>query len=174
MYPEIENQILKNQPWTPLYDAVAHLFDQLRRGEREALSLSFGVSGYGMAPYVQATMQKNGWFRLELVSNVYLEPNISPLQRAQVDGLGWNKPNGLNPNYWKEVEGSLPADSVARYLVTTLRVVFELKTDAWFSFGTAPKDIEVASRSTFWHRLGSKSEVCLPDQNHSETVEGIS
>jgi hypothetical protein len=174
MYPEIENQILKNQEWTPLYDATTTLFDQLNKGEREVLSLTIGLQEFGVPPYVQSSKQDSGNFLLELTSNVFLEPDISTLQRAQVDGLGWNKPNGMNPNYWKVVEGTLEAETIARYLVTTLRVVFELKTNAWFSFGTTPLDLLVASRSTFWHRLGSSSVVCLPDQNHSETVEGIS
>ena len=173
MYPEIENQILKNQEWTPLYDATADLFDQLNRGEREVLSLNLGLQDFGIPPYVQASKQENGSFLLELSSNVFLEPDISPLQRAQVDGLGWNKPNGMNPNYWKQVEGSLETDTIARYLVTTLRVVFELRTDTWFSFGTSPLDLKVASRGTFWHRLGSSSVVCLPNHNHTETIEGI-
>jgi hypothetical protein len=174
MYPEIENQVLKNHQWTPLYDATTTLFEQLSRGEREALSISIGLQDFGIPPYVQATKQDNGSFLVELSSNVFLEPDISSLQKAQVDGLGWNKPNGKTPNYWKEVEGSLKAETIARYLVTTLRVVFELKTDSWFSFGTAPLDLEVASRSTFWHKLGAPSVVCLPDHNHAETVEGIS
>jgi hypothetical protein len=174
MYPEIENQVLKNQEWTPLYDATTTLFDQLNTGEREVLSLSIGLQEFDIPPYVQASKEDGGNFLVELTSNVFLEPDISPLQRAQVSGLGWNKPNGVKPNYWKEVEGSLDTGTIARYLVTTLRVVFELKTDTWFSFGTSPLDLEIASSSTFWHRLGSSSEVCLPNHNHSETVEGIS
>lgn len=174
MYPEPENQILKNQAWTPLYDAVAMLLVQLRERERDSFSVSVGVNGVSPSPYVQGALGEEGDFVLEFSSNVFLEPDMNLLQRSQLDGLGWSKPNGRNPNYSKVIMRTHPVDTTARYLVTTLRVVFEVPLDAWFTFGDSPADVEVAASDTFWHRLNFPSVVCLPEQNQDETIEGIS
>jgi hypothetical protein len=174
MYPEIENQIVKNHIWSPLYEAVAQLFTELGDSKRDSVLIEVGVKGQKVAPYVQATLGESGVFLLELSSNVFLEPDMSRVQRAQIDGLGWAKPNGKNPNYSKTLGESNSVETISRYIVTTLRVVFELPPNVWISFGTTPADLAVASSDSFWHRLGEPSVVCLPNNNHAETIEGIS
>jgi hypothetical protein len=172
MYPETENQALKNQAWNPLYDAATILLVQLLDHRRDSFSVSVGVKGYSPAPYVQGTLRE-GDILLEFSSNVFLEPDMSRLQRSQLDGLGWRKPNGKNPNYSKLILGTNAAETTSRYLVTTLRVVFDVPKNAWFSFGNSTLDLDVASSDNFWHHLDTPSIVCLPEQNHEETIEGI-
>lgn len=174
MSKEIGKATIKLEVWNPLYEATATLLTQLREKKRDSFSVTVGVEGYKTSPYVQGTLGDDGDFLLEFSSNVYLEPDMSKLQRSQLDGLGWSKPNGRNPNYSKLILGTHPVESTARYLVTTLRVVFDVQQNDWFSFGSTPLDLDLAASDAFWHRLGEPSVVCLPEQNHDQTVEGIS
>lgn len=174
MYPEPENQIIKNDQWKPLHIAIEHLLIQLTQAQRETFCVKFKLEGYGIEPYLQGYLDENGDFIIEFSSNVFLEPNLTAAQRAQLDGLGWSKPNGKNPNYSKRILRAHPVAMTSRYLVTTLRVVLELPIGTWMDFGTSKEDLEVSSSDMFWHRLVANNEVCLPNQNTTETREGIS
>jgi hypothetical protein len=165
---------LKNQVWEPLYEATEALLGQLLNGQRTSFALSVGIAGYSPSPYVQGILSDDGDFLLEFSSNVFLEPDLDRLQRSQLDGLGWTKPNGKNPNYTKIILGTHPLPTTSRYLITTLRVVFDIPLNAWFTFGDSPKDLEVAESDNFWHKLDSVGVVCLQGQNAEGTIEGIS
>jgi hypothetical protein len=160
--------------WEPLHTAFAALLLELLRGPRLNFTVSFEIDGFSPYPYIQAALNQDDDFVIEFTSNVYLEPDLSKVQIARLDAIGWRKPNGRNPNYTRIIDGTQSPGTLARYIVTTLRLIYELDEDVWIVFGDIEADFKIYSSDSFWHRLGYEGIVCLPGRNPAETVEGIS
>lgn len=174
MDPHKPVAVLPPTIWEPLHDALAALLGQMKTSQRETFEVSFEIEGFSPYPYIQASFNEDGDFVIEFTSNVYLEPDLNKVQIARLDAIGWRKPNGRNPNYTKIVDREQPAASVARYITTTLRMVYQLDDSVWIVFGREPLDAVVYQADSFWHRLGVEGVVCFVGKNASETVEGIS
>lgn len=174
MEPNKPAAVLAPSIWEPLYEAFTNLLLELQKGQRLNFIVSFEIDGFSPYPYIQANLSLEGDFVIEFTSNVYLEPDLNRVQIARLDAIGWRKPNGRNPNYTKIVNGDQPAASLARYITTTLRMIYELDESVWIVFGDKDEDRPTYSVDAFWHRLGQEGVVCLPGKNSSETVEGIS
>jgi hypothetical protein len=171
---ETDNQIARipTSKWEPAHKALERLLEQLRLLHRTSFSLSFAVPAYEPNPYLQVSIDASGDLILECSSNVYLEPDIGRWQISQLDALGWSKPNGMNPNFNKTISSKHAVSSTARYLLTTMRMVFSLPEDVWIVFENTDLDYEIFSSSDFWHKLHVPGIVCLPGFNHLETIEG--
>ncbi len=166
--------VLPPSVWEPLHDAFTTLLLELQKGLRVSFEVSFEIDGFSPYPYIQAALNAEGDFVVEFTSNVYLEPDLNRVQISRLDAIGWRKPNGRNPNYTKIVNGDQPASSLARYITTTLRMIYDLDESVWIVFGDIIEDRHVYSVDAFWHRLNQEGTVCLPGKNVAETVEGIS
>lgn len=165
---------LPPQIWDPLNVAFTALLVELQKGLRANFVVSFEIDGFSPFPYIQASIRPKGDFVIEFTSNVYLEPDLNKAQIARLDALGWRKPNGRNPNYTKIFNGDQPAETLSRYITTTLRMIYELDESVWILFGNQEEDRHIYSVDGFWHRLGQEGAVCLPGKNPKETMEGIS
>jgi hypothetical protein len=159
--------------WEPLYDAFATLLVELQKGLRKSFVVSFEIDGFSPYPYIQAALNREGDFVVEFTSNLYLEPDLSRKQIERLDSIGWRKPNSRNPNYTKIVNGDQPASSLARYITTTLRIIYNLDESVWIVFGDVAEDYRAYSVDSFWHRMGKEGVVCLPGMNAEETIEGV-
>ncbi len=88
----------------------------------------------GASPYVQLTIEEDGFTRAEASSNNYLDPRfaLTPERIAQVETMGWqppthsphDEPDEGSANYW--YDAALPADAarLSALLVGTIRDVF--------------------------------------------------
>lgn len=174
MEPQIPKATLPTSVWEPLHDAFATLIEQMQQRHRDSFTVSFEIDGFSPYPYIQASLNVEGDLVIEFTSNVYLEPDLNRLQISRLDAIGWRKPNGRNPNYTKIVAGGQPSSSTARYITTTLRMVYQLDESVWIVFGSHHLDEVVYQSDSFWHRLDNEGVVCLVGKNVDETVEGIS
>lgn len=174
MEPKKPLAVLLKTTWEPLNDAFTALLLELQKGLRKNFLVSFEIDGFSPYPYIQASLNADDDFVIEFASNVYLEPDLNRVQIARLDAIGWRKPNGRNPNYTKIVSGGQPAESLSRYITTTLRIIYDLEESVWILFGDQEQDHRIYARDGFWHRLGQEGVVCLPGHNAEETVEGIS
>lgn len=162
---------LKGPTWDALHVAVQRLLTQLQAKERDVFNLSFVVAGYEPYPYVQGLQMESGDFLFEVVGDYWLEPDLTRIQVAQLNALGWTRPSLDKPNFTKVVSGKHELMATATYVVTSMRVVFNLKRDVWMLFGDSPEDRLVSNSSGFWHKLDNKDVVCMPNENHGEVVE---
>jgi hypothetical protein len=160
--------------WEPVYLAIEVLANQLISGKRDSFSISFLLPNYKPSPYVQVQLLRDRSFFAEFSSNVYLEPDLKKSQTAHLASMGWAKPNGTNPNYSRSFYSGYPSDSLARYLLSSVRLALDLPLDTWMYFGSSDLDLYVASMSDFWHSLESEGVVCLPGKNPDSTREGVS
>jgi hypothetical protein len=163
--------ILKGPSWDALHQAVQALLNQLLNNERDVFNISFVVEGYEPYPYVQGLQIENGDFLFEVVGDFWLEPDLTRTQVAQLNALGWTRPSPETPNFTKQISGSHDLMATATYLVTSMRVVFNLRRDVWMLFGDSPLDRLVSNSSGFWHKSDNQNVVCMPDENHSEVAE---
>jgi hypothetical protein len=166
--------VVPPSPWEPLHFAFAQLLTDLDQGGRKSFIVSFEIDDFHPYPYIQVSLDEVGDFVIEFTSNVYLEPDLNRTQIARLDSMGWRKPNGRNPNYTKVASRTQPFGNLARYITTTLRMVYELDESVWIFFGDSDMDYDIYSSELFWHRLGRTAVVCLPGRNTQDTVEGIS
>lgn len=160
--------------WEPLHDAFSTLLDQVNREQRESFSVAFEIESFSPYPYIQVWLNDEKDYVVEFTSNVYLEPDLNKEQKAILDSIGWRKPNGRNPNYTKTVERGHAVASLARYITTTLRMVYQLDESVWIIFDTQPLDALIYKRDSFWHRLDAEGVVCFIGKNAEHTIEGIS
>jgi hypothetical protein len=116
---------LPKNDWEPVVQAIGNLIDLLRTGEVDEFLVKFEYGTKSTPPYVAAKLTK-GNVVLMFPGNEYLHPDLSSLQKSQLDGLGWSTPLGAKANYTKLMEGSLSAMTSAMYLVATIRMVFEV------------------------------------------------
>ncbi len=159
---------LKGPTWDVLYVAIQKLLVQIRNHERNVFVLSFVVDGYEPYPYVQGTQSASGNFQFEVVGDYWLEPDLSRVQIAQLNALGWDKPNKENSNFSKEVSGAHDLFATATYLVTSMRVVFNLRRDVWMTLGDTRLSREVVKESGFWLNNENNDVFCMPDENLEE------
>lgn len=174
MEPQTPKATIPTSVWEPLHNAFTTLIEQMQQGLRESFSVSFEIDGFSPYPYIQASVNDDADLVIEFTSNVYLEPDLNRTQIARLDSIGWRKPNGRNPNYTKIVSGVQPTSSTARYITTTLRMVYQLDDSVWIVFGTEDLDKLVYQSDSFWHRLDAEGVVCFIGKNVDETIEGIS
>jgi hypothetical protein len=106
-----------------------------------------------------------------VVSNTFLETKLTEWQVSQLIGTGWKAPDKTNPNFWRVVT---PDDTLelAKVLIYAVHLVFGIKPDTWFSFGTAPSEVAMNNSGLFWRSRGAAGVVCLPGQNKEMTLEG--
>lgn len=169
-----ENKVkatLKGPSWDVLHVAVQKLLKQLQEEEREVFNLSFVVDGYEPYPYVQGMQVENGDFFFEVVGDFWLEPDLTRIQVAQLNALGWNRPSLDKPNFTKLISGNHDLMATATYLVTSMRVVFNLRRNVWMLFGDSPLDRIVTNSSGFWHKADNTDVVCMPNENQGEVSE---
>lgn len=165
---------LPPSPWLGLQQAFTAIIGQLELAKRRNFTVRVVFFESGPQPYVQGELLDNGKIRIEFSSNVFLEPDLSREQISSLDSLGWSKPNGVLPNYSKTFAFGYPKQSIAIYVLTSIRVVLNPPIGAWLDFGSSELDLEVASSRALWHKLDAPGVVCLPGQNPGETIEGIS
>jgi hypothetical protein len=123
-------------------------------------------------PYVQVGMpDADGKLTLEVMSNTFLETKLTEWQISQLISSGWKAPDENNPNFYMVV-GSDDTVEVARILVYAMHLVFGLKPESWFGFGTAPLEEAMNQSGLFWTMKGRTGVVCLPGQNKESTIEG--
>jgi hypothetical protein len=70
--------------------------------------------------------------------------------------------------------GSEPLVYTARQLLDAARTAFEIRDNAWFTFGESEYEKALASSSAFWHNSKDESILCLPGMNANSTKEGLS
>lgn len=165
---------LKNDPFAPLYGALSAQIQQLVAGERATFEITVRLANFKPFPYVQGVLEPSGQIRIEFVSNVYLEPDLTVSQREEIKAIGWNRPNGKVPNYSKTIDSSQSSMTIAIYLVTSLRVVMGFSQEDWFCLGDSELDIELSQSNSFWHSLSQDQWICLPNTNLNSTIEGKS
>lgn len=96
--------------------------ERLKAGHIDALIVQ------GRDAYVQAALAHEGKFKLEAVSDEFLE---KPLTTAQLLGLrrhGFQPPGPLSPNHWQHAATDDPA-AAAELLAATLTEVYQERLD---------------------------------------------
>jgi hypothetical protein len=122
---------LPKNEWEPLVLALSNLLSLLHEGKLEDFLVKFEFGDVSPPPYVGAK-DVEGDLVLMFPGDKYLNPDLTKLQKSQLDGLGWVAPRGGQANYSKFIEGKLGFQASAMYLVATLRLVFEVPVSANF------------------------------------------
>lgn len=116
---------LPKNDWEPLIRALTNLMTALKKGETDEFLVKFKFGNVTPPPYVGAKLSQ-GDILLMFPGDAYLNPDLTRLQKSQLDGLGWVAPRGGTSNYSKLIERNLHLQTSAMYLVATLRLVFEV------------------------------------------------
>lgn len=98
-------------------DVVAGL-ERLKAQHIDALILQ------GRHAYVQAALMNADNFKLEAVSDEFLEKPLTTAQLLALRRLGFQPPGPLSPNHWQHAATTEPA-AVAERLATTLTEVYQ-------------------------------------------------
>lgn len=122
---------LSKNEWEPLVMALSNLLALIDDGTIDDFLLKFVFGELNPPPYVAAKPIEQDVL-LMFPGDRYLNPDLTNLQKSQLDGLGWVAPRGPKSNYSKFIEGKLPVQTSAMYLVATLRLVFEVPISAEF------------------------------------------
>ncbi len=122
---------LPKNEWEPLVKALANLLSLMSEGKIEDFLVKFNFGEFNPPPYVAAKPMEQDVL-LMFPGDKYLNPDLTKLQKSQLDGLGWVAPRGPQPNYSKFIDGKVPFQTSAMYLVATLRLVFEVPISAEF------------------------------------------
>jgi hypothetical protein len=123
-----EKPIARLQPskWEPLTNAISNLLELVATNKLENFLVKFQDDREGPMPYVAAKRDLSGDLVLMFPGDLYLNPDLTPIQKTQLDGLGWSLPRSSNPQYTKRLSESLDPKSSAMYLVATLRLIFDI------------------------------------------------
>jgi len=70
------------------------------------------------------------------------------------------------------VTDSQDTNQISKVMVYAMHLVFGLRPDTWFTFGTSPLDEAINNSGLFWHMKGKTGVVCIPGQNKDRAVEG--
>jgi len=159
--------------WDVLHIAIHELLNQLQNQERNVFVLSFVVEGFEPNPYVQGVQTPTGDFLFEVVGDYWLEPDLSKLQVAQLNALGWSRPTADSSNFSKVIGGRHDLMATATYLVTSMRVVFNLKRDVWMTLGDTKLDRELVLASGFWLNNRNRDVFCMPYENKGDASPAI-
>ncbi len=141
----LAHQIRDAEPaWAALTRALTLHLETLERGE------FLIIAQRGRNRFVQVAAGGHGDFRLETVSNFYLEPLGDPLTArdfARLEALGWRRPTQLPPedtlgapqpygscNFWCDADGVTRVAPLARMLVRTLREVHHVRHPRQLSY----------------------------------------
>lgn len=122
---------LPKNEWEPLVLALSNLLLLMHERKIDDFLVKFNFDAVNPPPYV-AAKNVEGELVLMFPGNDYLNPDLTKLQKSQLDGLGWVAPRGGQANYSKYIEGKLTFQASAMYLVATLRLVFEVPASATF------------------------------------------
>lgn len=160
--------------YSPLAEGLSTQIQRVLDAKMTSASLTLFETGVRPNPYVQVGLpDAGGNLTLEVMSNTFLETKLTEWQVSQLISNGWKAPDESNPNFWMVV-GSEDTLEAAKILVYAMHLVFGLRPETWFSFGTAPLDVAMNQSGLFWTRKGNTGVVCLPGQNRALTVEGTS
>jgi hypothetical protein len=158
--------------YSPLAEGLSLQIQNVISGKATSAGVSFLETGFKPYPYVQVGLpDARGQLTLEVISNTFLETKLTEWQVSQLVTAGWKAPDETNPNFWMVVS---PEDTLelAKVLIYAVHLVFGMKPNTWFSFGTAPIEVAMNNSGLFWRRKGATGVVCLPGQNPDETLEG--
>lgn len=159
--------------WGGVINALVGAFEDIRLGKADSFGITFLDTNYTPNPYLQASLGTQGNLIVELVSNEYLTTKLTRWQESQLRLLGFRMPDRANPNHNRVVHHSEQPTYTARHLLDSARTVFEIKDEAWFTFGLSDYAIALAESSAFWHNITDESRLCLPGVNESVTREGL-
>jgi hypothetical protein len=116
---------LPQNAWETLILGLTNLMTSLKRGEAKEFLVKFKFGSVTPPPYVGAKLIQDD-ILLMFPGDAYLNPDLTRIQKSQLNGLGWSAPRGAQSNYSKLIKGNLPMQTSAMYLVATLRLVFEV------------------------------------------------
>ena len=160
--------------YSPLTEGLSIQIQGVLDGKNTSAGVNLLSSSVKSYPYVQVGLPNSqGQLTLEAMSNTFLETKLTDWQVAQLTEVGWNAPDESNPNFWM-VADSQDTHELAKVMVYALHLVFGLRPDTWFSFGTGPLDEAINHSGLFWRMKGKTAVVCLPGQNKGATLEGSS
>jgi hypothetical protein len=160
--------------WGGVIDALTAAFQDIKEERIDSFGITFLDTEFKPCPYLQATLNANGDLLIELISNQYLTTKLTRGQESQLRVLGFKTPDRLNPNYHRATLASEELVYTARQLLDAARTAFEIRDDAWFTFGESEYEKALASSSAFWHNSKDESILCLPGMNANSTKEGLS
>jgi hypothetical protein len=159
--------------WHVLVKAFEKIVEQLERKDRKDFQLNLVMDGFLIRPYIRGRRLGSGEIQVEMVSDDFKDPNLTDIQRAWLVAMRWSPPSADCAVFSKRYQPNNSRTLVALRIVATLRVVFNLRRDAWFYFGESVADQTVSSSTDFWHHFGNPAFVCLPEENRKNTVEGL-
>lgn len=122
---------LPKNEWEPLVVALSNLLSLIDDNKIDDFLVKFAFGELNPPPYVAAKPIEQDVL-LMFPGDKYLNPDLTNLQKSQLDGLGWVAPRGPQSNYSKFIDGKIPVQTSAMYLVATLRLVFEVPLSAEF------------------------------------------
>jgi hypothetical protein len=158
--------------YSPLAEGLSIQIQRVLDGKMTSAGLTLLETGVRPHPYVQVGLpDENGRLTLEVISNTFLETKLTDWQIGQLMSNGWKAPDEGNPNFWM-VTDSQDTTEMSKVMVYAMHLVFGLRPDTWFTFGTAPLDEAMNNSGLFWHMKGKTGVVCLPGQNMEYTLEG--
>lgn len=151
-------------------EGLTYLVDSVQKGRAVSASLSILDSNYQTAPYVQFSKFGESLVT-ELISNSFIKPKLTAWEEGRIRSLGWNDPTQALPNFWSEFSSS-DSRKVAIFLVSSLRVAFDLNKESWFTFGSSQDELPLIKSDLFWHSSQIEHVLCLPGSRLHETLEG--
>jgi hypothetical protein len=158
--------------YSPLTEGLSLQIQSVMLGKRTSAGVNLLNTPLKPSPYVQVGMPNDkNQLTLEACSNTFLETKLTDWQAAQLQEVGWAAPDKTNPNFWMVTDSQDTAE-MSKVMVYAMHLVFGLRPDTWFTFGTAPLDEAMNNSGLFWHMKGKTGVVCLPGQNKDRTVEG--
>jgi hypothetical protein len=159
--------------FSPLTEGLSQQIQRVLRSEATSASITFLGTSFKPDPYVQVGMaNEERQLTLEVMSNTFLETKLTQFQVGQLIEIGWNSPDKSNPNFWMLVD-SQDTLEIAKTMFYGAHLVFGIRPETWFSFGTAPLDEAMNNSGLFWHMKGKSGVACLPGQNSELASEGV-
>lgn len=158
--------------YSPLTAGLSLQIQSVMQGKRTSAGVNLLNTGVKPSPYVQAGMPNaNRRLTLEVCSNTFLDTKLTDWQAAQLQEVGWKAPDKANPNFWM-VTDSQDTTEMSKVMVYAMHLVFDLRPDTWFTFGSSPFDEAMHNSGLFWRMKGKAGVVCIPGQNKGATLEG--
>lgn len=159
--------------YSPLTEGLSLQIQSVMQGKRTSAGVNLLSTSVKPSPYVQAGMPNaNSQVTLEVCSNSFLNTKLTDWQAAQLQEVGWKAPDKTNPNFWM-VTDSQDTTEMSKAMVYAMHLVFDLRPDTWYTFGSSPLDEAIHNSGLFWRMKGRAGVVCLPGQNKSSALEGI-
>jgi hypothetical protein len=158
--------------YSPLTEGLSIQIQGVLDGKNTSAGVNLLNTSVKPFPYVQVGMPNSkGQLTLEAVSNTFLDTKLTGWQVAQLQEVGWKVPDNTNPNFWM-VTDSQDTTEMSKVMVYAMHLVFGLRPNTWFTFGSSPHDEAMHNSGLFWRMKGTTGVVCLPGQNKDMTFEG--